>query len=261
MVVLLGGSARDGWGRLARRYPGLVAGLEVVETYHTSNQAFIGPPEVRAARMAKLKRDFARTAQILQDPEIAGIADLLRRRNEIDGGIARITGRPMTSGHLGEWIAAQVFDITLEEAANAPAIDGRFRSGPLMGQTVNIKWYLKQEGLLDMTESAALDFYLVLTGPHAAAVSTRSSTRPWQIDAVYLFHAADLLEQQHARNIKIGVATSVLNSQWEDAEIFPVPRNPLRPLSPAQASLLRLFASPGGSHAGGEHSDTGEARD
>ena len=174
---------------------------------------------------------------------VARAAVLLRERNAIDAELAKLTGRPMTSGHLGEWIAAQVFDIALEEAANAPAIDGHFRSGPLMGQAVNVKWYLKREGLLDMTESAALDFYLVLTGPHAAAVSTASSTRPWQIDAVYLFHAADLLEQQRARNIKIGVATSVLNSQWENAEIFPAPRNPRLPLSPAQASLLQLFAT------------------
>jgi hypothetical protein len=192
---------------------------------------------------------------------LARAAALLRERNAIDTELAKLTGRPMTSGHLGEWIAAQIFDIALEEAANAPAIDGRFRSGPLIGQTVNVKWYLKQEGLLDMTESAALDFYLVLTGPRAAAVSTRSSTRPWHVDAVYLFHAADLLEQEHARNIKVGVATSVLTSQWENAEIFPVPRNPLLPLSPAQASLLRLFASPGEPDAGGEDPEPGEARD
>jgi hypothetical protein len=37
----------------------------------------------------------------------------------------------MTSGHLGEWIAAQVFDIALEASAVAVGIDGRFRSGPL----------------------------------------------------------------------------------------------------------------------------------
>jgi hypothetical protein len=191
---------------------------------------------------------------------LARAAVLLRERNAIDSELAGLTGRPMTSGHLGEWIAAQVFDIALEDAANAPAIDGRFRSGPLMGQTVNIKWYLKREGLLDMTESAALDFYLVLTGPRAAAGSTRSSTRPWQIDAVYLFHAGHLLDQQHARNIKIGVATSVLTSQWETAEIFPGPRNPLLPLSPAQASLLRLFADPTGPDADGEGSEAG-ARD
>jgi hypothetical protein len=46
--------------------------------------------------------------------EIAKIADLLRERNVIDDAIAKIIGRPMTSGHLGEWIAAQIFDIALE---------------------------------------------------------------------------------------------------------------------------------------------------
>ena len=46
----------------------------------------------------------------------------------------------MTAGHLGEWIAAQVFDIELERSAY---IGGQFRTGPLQGQTVNMKWYLK----------------------------------------------------------------------------------------------------------------------
>jgi uracil-DNA glycosylase len=251
VVVLLGGSAQDGWSRLARRHRGLVAGFEVVPTYHTSNQALIGSPKERAERMAKLKEAFARTAQLLQDPEITKIADLLRRRNEIDADIARITGRPMTSGHLGEWIAAQVFDIALEEAANAAAFDGRFHGGPLTGKTVNVKWYLKHEGLLDMTESAILDFYLVLTGPHSAAVSSRSSTRPWCVDAVYLFDAADLLARQRARNVKIGVATSVLKAQWEAAEIFPAARNLQLPLTPAQKRLLRLLADPGPTDPGG----------
>jgi Uracil DNA glycosylase superfamily len=69
VVMLHGGSARDGWRRLARRHPGLVLRLEVVPTYHTSNQAFIGPPEVRAARMTALREAFARTARILQEPD------------------------------------------------------------------------------------------------------------------------------------------------------------------------------------------------
>jgi hypothetical protein len=244
VVVLLGGSAQDGWRRLERRHPGLVSGLEVVRTYHTSSQAFIGPPEVRAARTAALKGAFAQTAGILREPEIVTIAGLLRRRNEIDATIARITGRPMVSGHLGEWVAARVFDIALEDAANRAAFDGRFRSGPLMGQTVNVKWYPKREGMLDMTDSVSPDYYLVLTGPHSAAVSSRSSTRPWRIDAVYLFDAAELIAQQRERNVKIGVAASVLQSQWEAAEIFPVAHNPLLRLTPEQAGLLRLLADP-----------------
>jgi Uracil DNA glycosylase superfamily len=68
VVMLHGGSARDGWRRLAGRHPDLVVRLEVIPTYHTSSQAFIGPPEVRAARVAALKEAFARAARILQEP-------------------------------------------------------------------------------------------------------------------------------------------------------------------------------------------------
>ena len=67
VVMLHGGSALDGWRRLARRHPGLVSKLEVVPTYHTSNQAFIGPPEVREARMAALRKAFALTSVILRE--------------------------------------------------------------------------------------------------------------------------------------------------------------------------------------------------
>lgn len=54
------------------------------------------------------------------------IAHLLRERNAIDEEIAAVTHRPMTSGHLGEWIAAQIFDIQLERSAVAAGIDGTF---------------------------------------------------------------------------------------------------------------------------------------
>jgi hypothetical protein len=55
----------------------------------------------------------------------------------------------MTAGHAGEWIAAQVFDLELAPSAVMAAYDGHFRTGPLIGKTVNVKWYLKQEGMLE----------------------------------------------------------------------------------------------------------------
>ena len=93
------------------------------------------------------------------------MADLIARRNEIETEIAALTGRPSLPGHLAEWIAAEIFAIDLEASAVARAIDGRFASGPLAGSTVNIKWYGKREGLLDVMEDPSLDYHLVLTGP------------------------------------------------------------------------------------------------
>lgn len=161
----------------------------------------------------------------MDDGSLTQAAALLRERNAIDAELARLIERPMTSGHLGEWIAAQVFDIELEVSAVAAGIDGHFRSGPLRGRTVNIKWYLKREGLLDTTESTALDYYLVLTGPPSAAVSSRGTIRPWCIEAVFLFDARQLRSEQIMRGVKRGVASSVIKQQWTAAEIYPLSTN------------------------------------
>ena len=134
------------------------------------------------------------------------------------------------------------FDIELEASAVAAGIDGRFRSGPLQGRTVNIKWYLKREGLLDMTESTALDYYLVLTGPQSPALSSRGTTRPWCIEAVYLFEARQLRSEQVERGVKRGVASSVIRQQWDAAEIYPSATNPSLAGVTQQAEQLRLFA-------------------
>jgi hypothetical protein len=161
----------------------------------------------------------------VDEDSLARAAALLRERNAIDTELARLIRRPMTSGHLGEWITAQVFDIELEASAVAAGIDGRFRSGPLQGRTVNIKWYLKREGMLDTTESTVLDYYLVLAGPPSAAVSSRGTTRPWCIEAVFLFDARQLRSEQIMRGVKRGVASSVIKQQWTAAEIYPSPTN------------------------------------
>jgi hypothetical protein len=173
---------------------------------------------------------------------LARVAALLRERNAIDAKLAQLTHRPMTSGHLGEWIAAQGFDIELEASAVAAGIDGRFRSGPLQGRTVNIKWYLKREGMLDTTESPALDYYLVLTGPASAAASSRGVTRPWCIEAVFLFEARQLRSEQVTRGVRRGVASSVIRQQWAAAEIYPSATNPQLVLGPQQVEQLKLFA-------------------
>jgi hypothetical protein len=175
--------------------------------------------------------------------DLSRIAGLLRDRNVIDREIAGIIGRPMAAGHLGEWIASQVFNIELELSAIAEGIDGVFRSGSLEGSTVNVKWYLKREGLLDTSESARLDYYLVMTGPAGAAASSRGAVRPWCVDAVYLFDARNLRAEQESRGVRRGVASSVLKSQWAVAEIYPGAANPAYAVSADQAEMLAMFRS------------------
>jgi hypothetical protein len=173
--------------------------------------------------------------------DLAELAALLRRRNLLDQQIGRLINRPMTAGHAGEWIASRIFDIELEASAVAKAIDGRFRAGALAGRSVNVKWYLKREGLLDMTEAYELDYYLVLTGPKATARDVRI-VRPWRIAAVYLFDAQLLLTEQRARGVKVGVASGVREAQWLAAEIYPTARNPALLLTNEQRELLAQFS-------------------
>ena len=174
--------------------------------------------------------------------EIRQVAELIRSRNAIDEQIGSIIGRPALTGHIGEWIAAQVFDIALEASASAKAIDGRFQSGPLTGKTVNIKTYGKREGLLDTCDDPSLDCYLVLCGPKATSMTSKGGTRPWCIASVHLFDAAELRAAQLGRGIRVGVASSVRAAEWAAAELYPNPAHSKVPVSPSQAAALAEFA-------------------
>jgi len=176
-----------------------------------------------------MAEDFGRLAQAIKQKDIA------------DNVIASIIGRPSERGHTGEYIASHIFKITLQESASHKGIDGRFVSGNLLGKTVNIKWYGKQEGILDINKEALPDFYLVMTGPKASAVSSKGTTRPWLISYVYLFNTVGLIKSLERREVKIGVATSILRELWEAAEIYPSQKNSELILSGEQRSQLSLF--------------------
>lgn len=155
------------------------------------------------------------------------VAVLVRERNRVDAELSAFIGRPALTGHLGAWIAAQVFGIS----------DGRLGDG----RTVGVRWYTKREGLLDVKEQGP-DFYLVLAGPKAEPASSRGTIRPLVVDAVYLFDAAAVVADLRSRGLKIGVASSVRAELWEAAEIYPRP-NPSFPLSSEQREQLALFGS------------------
>ena len=178
----------------------------------------------------------------MADDELRLLADLLRRRNAIDAQIASIVGRPALTGHVGEFIASKVFGIELAHSATNASVDGHFTAGPLAGRTVNVKLYGRNEGLLDLTPARHPDFYLVLTGPRGAAVSSRGGVRPCVIEFAYLFEAVPLDGALRDRGVKLGVATSIRSELWQAAEIFPC-QSPRFPLTSAQHSQLQLFAA------------------
>jgi hypothetical protein len=173
--------------------------------------------------------------------DLKRLANLLHQYNAIGNAIAGVIGRPAERGHVGEYIAALIFDITLERSARKRARDGRFTAGALAGHTVNVKWYGKQEGVLDLQARGAPDYYLALTGPVGSAASSRGATRPWVIQSVYLFDARRLLGDLRARGVKIRTGSSVRQALWTAAEVYPQPRNATLVLPQEQRDLLTLF--------------------
>ena len=170
------------------------------------------------------------------------LAAMIRQRNRVARDIASVIGRPGQMGHIGEFIASQVFGIQLEESASRKAVDGHFTQGPLAGCSVDIKWYALQEGLLNISPSDLPDFYLVLAGPRSISQSSRGGFRPWTIASVHLFQASELTHDLRKRGVKVGVASSVRQVLWQEAEIYPQQRNRRLVLTPGQREKLALFA-------------------
>ncbi len=166
------------------------------------------------------------------------LAELVKQKNHADGRVAEFIVRPALPGHFGDFVGAEILGIELHASAVERGSDGRFAEGRLFGMTVNIKYYPKNEGLLDISIDGAPDYYLVLTGPRSAAVSSRGKTRPWVIEAVYLFETASLIGRL---TTKIGIATSVRREFWDAAEIYPRD-NPAFSLTPLQRETLALFS-------------------
>ncbi len=203
-------------------------------------------PDPHAARVfgdAQSERCRTRCHLWLRAAEpLERLAALLRRRNALDAQIARLIGRPAERGHLGEFIAAHVFDIELYDSAVHKGADGVFRGGPFAGHTVNVKFYGAQEGILDAAVADPPDTYLVLTGPKRSAASSRGLTRPLVIENAYLFHHAALV----AAGVKPGVAASVRQHLWEAARVYPTAAGGAPALlMPEQAAKLEQFGTRG----------------
>ena len=112
---------------------------------------------------------------------------------------------------------------------------------------MNVKWYGKREGILDINPDGVPHCYLVMTGPKAAAMTSRGQTLPWVITEVFLFDAPALVKRFRVQKRRLGVAAYVRQHEWEAARIYPeAAPGPLLTLTDVQQGALRLFAETGG---------------
>ena len=176
--------------------------------------------------------------------ELQRLASLIKERNAVENAIAGVIGRPAHAGHVGEFVASRIFDIELPESAVNKGSDGYFRSGPLAAKSVNIKKYSLSQGILDIRPDALPDYFLVLAGPKDSPGSSRGTVQPWVIASAFLFDACALVQRLKQRGVKLGVATSVIQELWREAEIYPSPNNPALWLTEAQRKMLEMFRNP-----------------
>jgi len=172
--------------------------------------------------------------------DLQRLADLIRARNANETAISRITGRPAHPSHIAKYIASRIFDIELARRANNPGSSGRFRSGRFAGKSVNVKWYPKRQGTLDIGKFVP-DVYLVLAGPKSAAATSRGTVSPWGIREVFLFEAKPLLAALGERCVKVGNATGLREEDWARARIYPASNGGPLGLTAAQRCGLGLF--------------------
>ena len=72
-------------------------------------------------------------------------------------------------------------------------------------------------------------------------MTSRGRVRPWIIEAVFLFDGKELSAQLEAQKVRIGIASSVRQQFWEQAEIYPHQRSAKLMVSEVQREQLRLF--------------------
>lgn len=172
---------------------------------------------------------------------LSHLAELVRARNAVESNIANLLGSAVNLDTVGEFIAANVCGIRLIPSVQHNEFAGIFTNAALMGKTVDIRWYTRREGFLNVHTDPTPDYTLVLAGPKLDQNEARALVNPWIITSVYLFHTQELLHTLRTRSVRVGPRVSVNSQLWEQAEIFPTPRNHLFVLTTEQHQLLQLF--------------------
>src|SRR5437588_7735410 len=169
------------------------------------------------------------------------LASLLKSRDAIDYKIATIIVHPTQVQSVGEYIASVIFGIALtRKIVVHKNSDGHFVRGPLAGQTVDVQWRTKHDGILHLKTDPLPDYYLVFVGSKEATIFHNLSI-PWVIDAVFLFDAGELYTALRERGVQVGKGTSITGPLWERAEIYTAQKNTRLILSNEERGQLALF--------------------
>lgn len=174
-------------------------------------------------------------------PDLSRLAELLRARNTVESNIANLLKCEVDLNIVGEQIAASVFGIRFMPTSVPGQSVGTFTRESLTGKTVDVRWYLRREGFLNIHTDPAPDYTLALAGPKLDPSEARAFVNPWIITSAYLFHMPELLNTLRVRGVRIGPRVSVNSHLWEQAEIFPNSPNSTLVLSNEQRQLLQLF--------------------
>lgn len=168
------------------------------------------------------------------------LASLLKSRNTIDSKMSNLIEKSVGVQAVGEYIAAAIFGIVLEEKNTHKSSDGHFTRGPLAGQSVDVQWRIRHDGILHLKTDPLPDYYLVFVGSKELATFHTLSI-PWLIESLYLFHAAELYTALRERGVQIGTGTSITGPLWERAELYPIQRNNQLILSAEERNTIALF--------------------
>ncbi len=168
------------------------------------------------------------------------LASLLKSRNTVDSKIANLIEKPVGVQSVGEYIAAAIFGIALEEKTTHKSSDGHFTRGLLAGKSVDIQWRIRHDGILHLKTDPLPDYYLVFVGSKELA-TLHTLSIPWLIESIYLFHAVELYTALRERGVQIGTGTSITGPLWERAELYPMQRNNQLMLSAEERNNIALF--------------------
>ena len=68
--------------------------------------------------------------------------------------------------------------------------------------------------MLDITPNSLPDYYLVMTSPKVFEGTSKGGIRPWLVNYVFLFNAAELVIELAAHGVNIGTASSIRKPEW-----------------------------------------------